>query len=256
MKKALWVTAAVVALICVLLLPSFAYGADKCGSFDRIMIAMRLTKTLYPELSGRELSVAFSVGYPSAGPRSFPTDASSLKITFDKIDWRLPGKEDEKPNAIPPQRPNLELPIYLNFNFIDENSAGYDVVCRPVIFMKSTESSQMREAENVINAHPEWSDAQMLKTARQYGLRYGPEKKAAILQLVLSKRLDRFYGPLRIKNVRFEIYGNAQKCKGCTFADLRWYVDAEEVGTHRMLLIIVEGFGGKITDLREYRSAR
>ncbi len=63
---------ALLALICVLLLPSFASGADRCGSFDRIMIALRLTKTLYPELMDKELSVAFSVGYPSAWGKFAP----------------------------------------------------------------------------------------------------------------------------------------------------------------------------------------
>jgi len=249
---------AMLALICVLLLPSFASGADRCGSLDRIIVALRLTRALYPELKGKELSTSFSLGYPSGGPTSFPTDARTLGIKFDKPEWHPPkknGTSGETKEFTRVQNAFPGLPIFLDFDFIDD-AVDRDTVCRPVKFMNSTEGKRMEEARKVINAHPEWSDAQMLKAARQYGLRYGPEKKAAILQLVLSKKLDIFYGPLRIKKIQFEIYGNLTKCKSCTFADLRWYIDAEEVGTPRMLNIVVESFGGKIVSLAEWRNRR
>ena len=92
----------------------------------------------------------------------------------------------------------------------------------------------------------------MLKAARIHGLRYGPEKKADVLRLIPLKALATFYGPLRVKSAKFEIYGNTIKCEGCDFADLRWYIKAEVVGTPRKLQIVIEPFEGKIVNLSEY----
>jgi hypothetical protein len=103
-------------LACVSLLANAAMGADKCGSLDRVTLALRLTRVLYPEFQGREFSVAFGVGYPGGGPLSFPTDARSLGITLDQPQWRPPetngGSPDTTPQLPPTPEGDLELPLH------------------------------------------------------------------------------------------------------------------------------------------------
>lgn len=241
---------------CALLLPSVTIGADKCGSLDRVVIAIRLARTLYPEVKGREFSVAFSEG--TGGPVSGAADARSLSITLDKPRWHPPGKSSGQPDVAPLSAPtpndDAELPLYLNFSFIDMDSVGRDVVCRPVQFMKSHYTNPEAVVHKLLNAHPEWTDAEELKAATKKGMRFGPDNKAAVLRLIPLKELNAFYGPLRIKKVRFSVAGIKEP--GSSFADLRWYIDAQEVGTPRALQITVEPFRGRIDSISEYREPR
>jgi hypothetical protein len=122
--------------------------------------------------------------------------------------------------------------------------------------MNDTTSQQMKEARDVINAHPEWTDRKELEAATEHGLRFGPDKKNAVLGQIPLKELTAFYGPLKIKRAEFDIHGNGDKCARCSFADLHWSIDAEEVGTGRTLQIAIEPFDGKIDGISEHRERK
>jgi hypothetical protein len=248
---------AVSALTCVFASWNVAWGADKCGSLDRVIVAIRLARTLYPEVKGREFSLQFSEG--TGGPPSSPADVRSFLIALDKPHWHPPGNDgahsDAGTESASAQGGDIDLPLYLHFEFVQPATveAKYLVSCRPHQFRNETESKQMKEARADINSDPEWSDTKELDAAKQFGLRFGPENKTALLRLIPLKELSTFYGPLRIKNVRFQIHGTGEKCAGCSFADLHWYIDAEEVGTPRALQITVEPFDGRIDGISEER---
>ena len=224
----------------IFLLSGLASGAEKCGSIDRVMVALRLIHVIYPDLTSREFSLQFA----ETGPLGSPTDVRMFVVAVDRPHWHQPGK-------LPPEISDIELPMYLHFDFIDNTSIGMDVVCRPMGFMNSTESKQRSETKRIINSHPEWSDAQYLEVARQHGMRFGPERKGAVLNIIQIKKLSEFYGPLRIKTVSFEIACTAIKEAGSSFADFSWSIYAEETGTKRQLGIGVDPFDGKIFNLGE-----
>lgn len=261
-----WITAVssrvrlhVVALVLTCILQaSLASGASVCGSLDRVIVAVRLAQTLYPEVKGREFSVAFSEG--TGGPASGPADARSLAIKLDAPQWHPPERRDGESKVTrqspPVQHGAIPLPLYLSFNFIDFDSVGRDIVCRPVGFINHSSNKLMEETQTIINAHAEWTDKEALETAKQHGLRFAPPDKAAVLRRVPLSKLSTFYGPLRVTKIRFETYGNPDKTVNSSFTDLRWYIDADEIGTGRTLAVVVEPFGGKIVSIGEFRQSR
>jgi hypothetical protein len=261
---------AIVTLSSVFVLSSSALAADKCGSLDRVAMAVRLTQVLYPELKGKEFSLQFSEG--TGGPLSSPADVRSFLIAVDKPKWHPPANEaahtDSGSQSSPTPGDDIELPLYFNFSFIDFESVqrnvgkdlggdlGRDLVCRPLQFRNDAMTNRMKEVRALINAHPEWSDAKELEAATEHGLRFGPDKKNAVLGQTPLKELAAFYGPLKIKGAEFDIHGNGDKCAGCSFADLHWSIDAEEVGTGRTLQITIEPFNGKIDGISEHRQQK
>jgi hypothetical protein len=241
-------------LVLILLLPNVAIGADKCGSLDRAMIAIRFVRTLYPEVKGREFSLQFSEG--TGGPMSGPTDVRNFLIVVDKPWWHSPGKTSGQPDVAPLSLPtpndDIEIPMYLDLSFLDMNSVGRDVVCRPVGFINNKMSKQLEDARAVLNAHPEWTDAEELGTATKLGMRFGPDKKTSVLKLIPWKGLSTFYGPLQILGAKFSINGPfSHSEKLGAFTDLRWYIYAKRVGTSRELQITVDSFTGKIDSIGE-----
>lgn len=241
-------------LSCVALFPRRAMCVDNCGTLDRVVIAIRLAEVVYPALKGAEFSVQFSEG--TGGSLSGPADVRNLLITLDKPEWHAPAREtSDKPALSSRLTQNaITLPLYLHFGFIDyesvERKLGKDLVCRPVEFMNRIESGLLNDARTTINAHPEWAETQAVASAKQHGMRFGPNEKEAILQHIPIGDLAAFYGAIRIEKARFDLYSGA-KCEGCSFADLRWYIDAEEVDRQRELQITLDPFEGKIDSISE-----
>jgi hypothetical protein len=250
----------VVLFTCIVMPSTLAWGADKCGSLDRVITAIRLTQVLYPELSEKEFSLQFSEG--TGGPTSSPADVRSFLIAVDKPLWHPPGNAEANVGVghdiAAAKDGDLQLPLYLQFSFVEPSASGskYFVSCRPLQFLNESGRERMKAALAAIDAHPEWNDIQDIEEAKKRGMQFGPEKKAAILRRIPLQKLIEFYGQLRIKKVEFSVASNRMKEPNSSFADLRWYVDAEEVGTPRALQITVESFGGKIDGISEYREQR
>jgi hypothetical protein len=240
---------AIVVAAFVLLLANVAGAKDNCGSIDRVIVAFRLAHTLYPELKGKELSLTLAEGH--GGSTGGPAMALALFIKVDKPFLKATNAGQGQASEVTTrQNADAELPLSFHYNFIDLASGG-DVVCRPVQFIKDMDSKQMAEARAAINAHPEWTDAEDLEAAGKYNLRFGPDNKIGLLRTLPLGQLNMFYAPLRIERVRFSVTGVKQA--GSSFADLRWYIDAREVGTPRELEITVDPFIGRIDGISESR---
>ena len=236
---------------------SVAWGADTCGSLDRVIIAIRLARVLYPELSGQEFSLQFSEG--TGGPTSSAADVRSFLIAVDKPQWHPPGTVDTKDglrrDVAAVESGHLPMPLFLQFSFTEPATldSKYLLSCRPIQFLNENGGGdQMNAARAAINEHPEWSDARDVEEAQAHGMHFGPGKKAAILRRISLQKLSEFYGPLRVKTIEFSVASDRVKEPHTTFADLRWYVIAEEVGTSRALQITVESFGAEIDGISEY----
>lgn len=240
-----------------LLAPHVVMAANECGALDRVVTAINMSEVLYPDIKGNELTIQFSRGI--GGGLSGPSDARTLLISLDKLQSLQDTNESRQSGAMlqraPRENESLELPMYLYFSFVDfssvERKLGRDVACRPLEFLNRTETERMEDARAIINAHPDWTDVQELEAADKKGLRFGPEKEKELIKALPLKGLEAFYGPLRIKSTRFEPHTAGDKCAGCSFADLHWYIEAEEGAASRMLQITVEPFQGRITALSE-----
>jgi hypothetical protein len=236
----------------LILLPTIAIGAPKCGSLDRATNAIRLTQILHPELKGEEFSLQFSEG--TGGPLSGPSDVRYFLINIDKPQWHAPG--DTGQSSATPQLPDdgsaeLDLPLYLAFDFIPRSvlsRAGTfvrrELSCQPINFINNKTSKQMSEAREIINAHPEWTDEQDVEAARKLGMRFGSDKKADLLRILPLKGLSSIYGPLQITEAKFRT--TLTKEPGDYFAELYWFVMARGIGSSLELQIMVELFHGRI----------
>ena len=230
---------------------NYAAEAEKCGSLDRVVIAIHLAQVLYPDLKGKEFSVQFSEG--TGGPLSSAADVRTFSIAVGKAEWHAPGNDIARTDI----ERDIDLPLYLYFDFTESATAAskYLVSCRPLQLRNDKESKQMKEARTFINAHPEWTDAEESEAVNKLGLSFGPKSRTAVLSLIPLKDLSTLYGPLRITKAEFVMNGGG-KCAGCSSADLRWWINADEVDTQRALQITIEPFQGKINGISEHRRPR
>lgn len=241
------------ALTIAVLVPGIAQTPKPCGSVDRATTALRLTSVLYPELAGREVSLSFSSG--NGSPLNTPTDADDIGISIDRPQWhRYNGNQQlNEPEFVPLQsveKGPLELPLYLEFSFIvTKGTPDREILCHPIKFIDHTSNKQMHQAEDLIDSHPEWSDAQDIQAAVKFGMRFGPDKKAQLLRLIPLSGLSAFYGPLRIAKAEFSITG--EKAPNSSFANPYWEVTLQEVGSNRTLLMGVDPFNGRIISVGE-----
>jgi hypothetical protein len=88
--------------------------------------------------------------------------------------------------------------------------------------MNRVGSKEIHEAAELINAHPEWTDAQDVEAATKLGMRFGPDKNADLLRMLPLKGLSSICGPLQITEANFIIAG--LKEPGSSFADLHWFI--------------------------------
>ena len=154
----LWVTSGRVLTLafgCVLLLCGVATGSEKCGSIDRVATALQLVKAVYPEFQQQELDVG--VGNWGNGS-TLPTDGRSVLITIAPDSWHPPQWWKEHPEGPPPANTpvvwrDIELPVYLSFDFVKaDGTLNYTPRCRPS-FMHDHLSTGHRATIELVDAH-------------------------------------------------------------------------------------------------------
>jgi hypothetical protein len=227
-------------------LSSLARASDRCGSVERIKIAMRLTEAIYPETRSREFDVSLGNGY--SGPPACPTDARAVMITVAKDSWLLFGKPAPETDEYFSEK-GLELPFHLRFDFIAPPLNFPD--CLPD-FLKDHPSNERYDAEQLMQSHPEWTGEEGLAAARKAGLRFGPNEKQKLLQGLPLKALGEVYGPLRIERVEFSLMQHHEKDAEWWFTELEWDISAKVVGTNRTLQMTVDPFTGRIFALHNF----
>jgi hypothetical protein len=242
-------------IISLMLLSNLAGAADKCGSLERMETAIRLVRTLYPELRDTELSIGLAEGSYAGGAR--PVDARAFEMKIGNPEWHPPNQDrkDEQPEGstttAQAQQQRREVPLLLTFNFIDFGRGRHKVECHPVQFLNNRPTKMLEDAQAEINAHPAWTQAEALEAAKRHGLRFGPSDKQAVLKLIPLRELSTFFGTLRVKRTKFTVTSEHEKDAAYSFALLSWVITAEEVGTTRALEISVEPFQGAIVGLSE-----
>lgn len=233
-------------LLSCVFLSSLARASDRCGSVDRIKIAMRLTEAIYSETKNREFDVSLGNGY--SGPPSCPTDARAVMITVSKDSWLLFGKPDSKTEEYFSEK-GLELPFHLRFDFIPRSRDFPD--CLPDV-LNDHPSDERQKGQDLMQSHPEWNAEEALSAVKKAGLRFGPNDKQKLLQGLPLKELGEIYGRLRIEHVEFSLMQEHEKNAEWWFTELQWDISAKVVGTNRMLQIAVDPFTGRIFALHSF----
>lgn len=203
-------------LLAVVFQSNVGRASDRCGSVERIKIAMRLTEAIYPETKSREFDISLGNGY--SGPPSSATDARAVMITVGKDSWLVFGKPDPKFDKYFSES-GLELPFYLRFDFIDYSVHFPE--CLPD-FLNDHPSDEHQKTAELIQSHPEWTAGEAFAAAKEAGLRFSPADKEKLLQKLPWKELGEVYGPLRIQHADFDLMREHEKDAKWWFTALEW----------------------------------
>ena len=84
-------------------------------------------------------------------------------------------------------------------------------------FRNDAVTQRVRDARALINAHPEWTDAQDVEAERQHGVRFGPSEKPAVLRNIPLQKLSQFLRSASCE-ARFSVAGDSMKEPHSSFA--------------------------------------
>jgi hypothetical protein len=228
-----------------------AATTDQCGSLGRLDAALRLTQALYPELGGKEIRIRISDGW-LVGPEG-STDARSFRLTFENpssssTEVGSVGSSTENQEATPKE----ELPLNIQFQFDRTNPWNKGSICSPAGLMVLTRRDQLRAAEKFADQHPQWSDDELVSALKERGLRFGPRDQKALLAALPLKQLRRYYGALRVEEIKFVLLNQGQRqAVGTNFMELQWQINTVERHTNRQLAMNVDAYSGRILGLGE-----
>ena len=242
-------------MICITVHPAIASDTHRCGSLERIVSALNLSRLLYPTLKDRELRVTISDGYLAGPPGG--TDGRAFRLLFEKATSASGEKnqQEEESGAQTSDKSDNEDSLDLNniqFNFFSLPTLSNDRTCPPVSLQILSTNNQIQSAEKLAIEHPEWSDEELVSALKHRGMRFGPRDKTALMKNIPLEELKTYYGPLQIEQVRFSLLNDEQrKVVGTNFMELRWFVDLKELRSKRHLGIQLDAFTGRIRDLGE-----
>jgi hypothetical protein len=240
------------AIASIILQSVYANAFASCGTVERSVSALELSRALYPGLKGKDLRLTISDGW-LVGPEG-TTDARAFRLTFEKST----SSDKEKANSDPSPTNDREfgteaedVPLSIQFRF-DTAAAKNDAMCAPVALMILSDNDRLQSAEELAIQHPKWSDDDLISALKGRGLEFGPQDKAALMKHLPLRQLRSYYGPLRIREVKFILLNDEQrKLLGKHFMELQWYLDITEVRTKQNLAINVDAFTGRIRGLAE-----
>src|ERR1700682_736360 len=148
------------------------------------------------------------------------------------------GAEEPTFNCTPPL-----IRGFFQFPFGKDDRIALLVLSGPL-----THKEQLEALQEVVDAHEEWSDAQVLETLEKAGGRYGPQAKSEIEKRVPIKQLEPLIGKITILRSEFEI-----RAKGTQpTAVLTWtvVVRAHKQGKKDIKYWLrLEPFGGNLISL-------
>lgn len=117
-------------------------------------------------------------------------------------------------------------------------------------------SKQNEAVHRLVEAHPEWSETDVIRVLKEAGAHYIPKdahdlpaEKQWFLQSIQLEELKKLMGPFSVKSVRFEGVGNVERHAGDAVS-LEWEVDVDLQSPgqeHRSCNLILEPFEGKLT---------
>jgi hypothetical protein len=234
-KQLVFAAQAFLITIAVLSLPTIL-AAQACpeGNYGA---AIRLFRALYPELVDRHVQLDFASHTRLDSddfPRVFDLSISDLKP--------LPPAQDQTSEA---DRVG-HLGVRFQFDAIDHRILSIFASGEYVGGEKHEKLNQ------VVDAHPEWSEAQMAEALLSTGAKFGPNEKTAIATRLPVSKLEPIVGKIQITSIEFTFRGNREAPH---FAVMNWTIHFRTIAGkhHDEYSISIEPFGGKIVSLSRRR---
>ncbi len=113
------------------------------------------------------------------------------------------------------------------------------------------DSTKNRAIHDLVEKHPEWSEADAGMALKNAGARFGPNEKDALLQTIHMEKFAKLLGALTITRTEFDTFANPDHAGD--FPVLFWIVrvDAQSPsGTVRKYSFAFEPFEGKLVGIK------
>ena len=203
--------------------------------------AQKFLQTLYPETKGKGYTVLFSVGgsYDPAWTHLPRLEVSLLETNYTPSAQLLMGEEARKYKPLDPK-----LIAYFDF---DKDSRIEGVTVAGDSLVNDTRYTRISQ---LVNAHRNWSDGQVVRALKDAGAEYGPEDNENFLASLPQKDLESLLGGLTIQSVEFHLRHDQS---GGPIAELWWIVEADaksSEGKTQSFTLSFEPFAGKLRSLR------
>ena len=211
------------------------------NSFDS---TRNVLSSFYPELFGQKRYLNVSTGCPVDSDHwahfvgfRFTVSRFAPGDSFDpKYDQRTGGWLQEPENTI----------------FLEGQAAAYeDELSTFVASGELAHTHQLKNLQELVKLHPQWSDDQAIQALKDAGGRYGPGEKDELLHsLHLGEKL-KFLGVVRIKSVEFENLP-LERVGSFTSGAFEWLIEVEAIrgdNSHATFTLWFEPFGGKLIQL-------
>ena len=231
-----WRTQSRILLMLFLFLCVFVCRVTSQGCSDKCYReAVRLTRALYPELTGRGVMLDF-LSRPYLDSDSFPT-------TFDLAVSETPHSP---PTPGTHEASDADRVGHLGLRF------QFDARNHHLVSMFASGSLAATERQNALNklveGHPEWTEAQMTDAALSSGAIFGPNRKEEILAKFPKTELEPILGKISIVSAEFDFRGNREPP---FYPVMRWTVffRAESKGRTDGYFAWIEPFSGRVVCL-------
>jgi len=218
----------------LLLSMCFSPGAIAQGcSKQTYAEALRLFGAIYPELTGRKMRLDF-VAHPYL-------ESDTLPLGFDI------GISELRPTP-PAQEQTSEADRVGHLNAHFQFDAKDHRIISIVASGSFVESERQENLNGLVDAHPDWSVAQMTEALLSAGARFGPDQKDALIAEFPVDKLEPMVGKIQITSTKFTFRGNNEPP---FFAVMDWtiYFRATTSGRKDDYFVSIEPFSGKITML-------
>jgi hypothetical protein len=202
------------------------------ASDDLYRLGQAFLRALYPELNGKRyiVTIESSVPFDDPAPTAYwfmLTVGEGAKFTIKScclggyMGEIIPAPGPPPPEGTPPYTPAPVAPKKppIRNPDIDERgaehfrqylSAGFtfDRQGRLKDFTAEGRAISDREADEkiaeIVSAHPEWTEAQVIAAVKENGTKYGPNDREEFTKNLPFQKLEPFLGRLKLESVSFE----------------------------------------------------
>jgi hypothetical protein len=208
---------------------------------NNLETAKRFLRDYYPEVCGKNLSVTVfdeaSLDLPSL-------IAFGIKLEEHRKDETLlaskpPCRGQSGDNS------QLALPWSIGFHFSEKGKI--------ILFSPGPTwlEQRLKEAQAKIDAHPDWSDASIIRYLATEGARFAGMRPKVFLSKASIARLAKYIGTFKVSSVEFVTTDSYAKDLGKPAAQLVWQVrlSTTEGRRSRAYTAVFEPFDGRLISL-------
>jgi len=242
-KKRILATATVISILFFFAVSAGSQAPVPSGQETVLTRARDLVAALYPEFSGKNFDLTLSASQRFDDPwrQILRVDLQVTRYGPPNNGHPAVGSDNHGYKVILPAEKYSMCSGYVVFNrhgWVHELGIGDST---------DTHSEQNESLSKLVEAHPEWSEADEGRALKQAGARYGPEEKEEFVHNLRLSTLQPFFGTLKILSVEFQ--GWSEPHKDYSFDGFSWKVKAEAErpdGTKSPYSLYFEPFEGKL----------